>query len=372
MRKIIQRIIFILIIISIIKFIYLHENYFTRPFDPKYFGELYSNSQYVIGERSVGGIGDDGLYAFAGYYYLFQGGDVSAVNFEHPPLGKYLIGISILIFNNQNVINVIYYLFILFLTYKIGQILIKDNMWSMLSVAVIALDPLIQDNLIRSLLDLPFSLFFVASVYFYILGLKKPKYLFLSNLFLGMTFSVRFFPSIIFIYGYLLFIIFIKYRGYLKTYIKSSLLIPVIYLVSHLSFFIYHPSFVEFLRHKKWMLSWFTGTPAITGNIWRNIFTGKYISSTGKLLSNAYWIPVIPILTFMSIIPRKMFMKQKYVELGVIYGVVIINLIYVTFLTNGIQKFIMPIYPFIVIIAVNNLLYFYSIISSCRKTLLKK
>src|SRR3989344_4258098 len=76
-----------IIIAKLSLFIFTHQQYFLRPFDADYFGKLYSESQYVIGERSVGGIGDDGLYAFAGYYYLFDRGDVSAVNFEHPPLG---------------------------------------------------------------------------------------------------------------------------------------------------------------------------------------------------------------------------------------------------------------------------------------------
>lgn len=75
----------------------------------------------MVGSGSKG-IGDDGLYAFAGYYYLFQGGDVSAVNFEHPPLGKYLIGVSIFLFGNENVINIIYFALILIITYKIGQL----------------------------------------------------------------------------------------------------------------------------------------------------------------------------------------------------------------------------------------------------------
>ena len=46
-----------------------NSNFYTRPYDEKYFAELYSTSQYVKGAGSIG-IGDDGLYAFAGNYYI--------------------------------------------------------------------------------------------------------------------------------------------------------------------------------------------------------------------------------------------------------------------------------------------------------------
>lgn len=84
---------------------------FVRTFDSEYYGKIYSESRYVRGPKSIRGIGDDGLYAFAGYYYLFQGGDVSSVNFEHPPLGKYLIGVSIFLTGNERSINIVYFIY---------------------------------------------------------------------------------------------------------------------------------------------------------------------------------------------------------------------------------------------------------------------
>ena len=91
MKRIIWWLLFIILVGKLSFFVIQNKNFFLRPFDPVYLSDLYSKSQYVLGQKSKGGIGDDGLYAFAGYYYLFQRGDVSSVNFEHPPLGKYLI-----------------------------------------------------------------------------------------------------------------------------------------------------------------------------------------------------------------------------------------------------------------------------------------
>ncbi len=366
MRNFLIKFIIIAIIIRLIIYIIINQNFFTREFDITYLSDTYSKSQYVLGPASKNGIGDDGLYTFAGYYYLFQKGDVSAVNFEHPPLGKYLIGLSVLILKNENLINVIYFVILLIVTYRLGQMLLKDNLLSMISTGILATDPLFLDNLIRSLLDLPFTLFSTLAVYFFILGLQKPKYNYLSFVFWGAAFSTRFFPFMVVIFCFLLAVTFLYKRENLRIFLLSSLIIPVIYLISHISFFVYHPSLVEFLRHKKWMLSWFSGSKRIAGNIWINIFTGYYLDTTGKLVRNEYWIITISMMVTLALLQIRRF-ALKNIGMLVIYGICLLYLIYLTFLTDGVAKFLMPIYPLLCILAVRNLNIFYSIIAAWKK-----
>lgn len=358
---------FFLIAAKLIFFLVTNKQFFLRTFDPQFYGDLYSKSQYVVGAASEGGIGDDGLYTFAGYYYLFQKGDVSAVNFEHPPLGKYLIGLSILLFRNENVINVIYFLVLLFITYKLGILILKSKTLSLFAVAILSGDPLFLDHLIRSLLDLPFTTFFILAVYFFLLSFKSTKLLYLSMLFWGAAFSTRFFPFMVFIYMYLLLITLIYMWHKLPVFIFSSFLIPAVYFISHTSFFIYHPSLIEFLRHKKWMLAWFSGATAIFANIWRNIFTGFYLDTTYKLVRNQHWSIFVPLVVVFSFIPVKKILSKKHLIFTTVFGLSVIYLVYATVLTDGNQKFIMPIYPLLCIMAVANLRRFYSIISSWKK-----
>lgn len=362
-----------IIVVKLVLFISSNRNYFLRRFDPEYFGKLYSESQYVIGERSKGGIGDDGLYAFAGYFYLFKGGDVSSVNFEHPPLGKYLIGLSILVFQNENIINILYFILLLILTYKIGDLVLPDKTLSLLGVLILTFDPLFLDNLIRSLLDLPFTLFFVAGVYFFLKALTRPSLFYLSFLFWGGAFSTRFFPAFVFVYLYLLLLIYIYKRKYLQTYFISTALVSLVYLITHISFFIYHPSVMEFLRHKKWMLNWFTGSPVIFGNIWRNIITGTYIDSTGKLAVNEHWTIVLPLIVLFAITcaRRDIFMKKKS-NLFFLYGLSILYVLYLTIATYGVGKFLMPIYPLVIVLSLSHLSTIYSIIVPWKRLVLRK
>src|SRR3990167_7825817 len=165
MKKTIVVLAIVITSLHLINFWHINLERLKRPFDPDYFSGLYSTSQYVLGEKSKGGIGDDGLYAFAGYYYFFQQGDVSAVNFEHPPLGKYLIGLSIYLFDNELFINLVYFMLLLIVTYKTGRLYL-DKSAALLPLCILLVDPLFLDHVIRSQLDLPFTLFFVSAVYF--------------------------------------------------------------------------------------------------------------------------------------------------------------------------------------------------------------
>ncbi len=359
--------ILIIIIARLSSFLVSNQNFFTRKFDLPYLSDVYSKSQYVVGAASQGGIGDDGLYSFAGYYYVFQRGDVSAVDFTHPPLGKYLIGLSILLFQNENIINIIYFSILLLTTYKIGKMILKNSLLSLIAIAILSFDPLFLDHLLRSLLDLPFTLFFMLAVYFFLLGLNKSKYYYLSMLFWGMSFSTRFFPSLVIIYAYLFLTIFFYKRKNLPVFLAASLFIPLVYIIAHISFFVYHPSIIEFLRHKKWMVAWFTGSVRIFGNIWRNIFSGYYLNPTYKLIKNEHWSILVPFVMVFSLIPVTKFINKKHMTVLVLYGLSVLYLVYVTILTDGNEKFIMPIYPILCVLAVNNISALYSIIGSWKK-----
>src|SRR3989338_286197 len=152
----------------------------------------------------------------------------------------------------------------------------------------------------------------------------------------------------------------------IKLFIFASLIVPLIYLLLHTSFFIYHPSLIEFLRHKKWMLVWFTGTPVLIGNIWRVIFTGYYLDSTKILAKESHWVPIIPLVVVLGItfFRKKMLKLKKYHNLAIIYGLSMMYLIYLTVLSGGIQKFMMPVYPLLIILAVDHTSRLYSIITT--------
>src|SRR3989338_6716182 len=117
---------FLLMIILFFFQLYRHRERYIKPYDFDYYADQYLHSQYVEGEGSKYIISDYDLYSFAGHYY-FTGGEVSRVNFENPPLGKYMLGLSIYLFNNQAVIYIAYAVLYLIVTYLFGQLLFKNQ-----------------------------------------------------------------------------------------------------------------------------------------------------------------------------------------------------------------------------------------------------
>lgn len=336
--------------------LYAYRWKFLDPFDRDRLGRNYSYSPYVRGSGTKIGIGDDGLYAFAGYYYLFDAGDVSRVNFEHPPLGKYLIGLSIAATGNENAINIVYLTVLLWVTYRLALVMQMSALPALFSVVLVAVNGLLLDHVHRSLLDLPFTVFFLLSIYYFLPGKKRPSAYFRAHLFGALAFSTRFYPFLAVVLlietGY----VWMYDRKHIRRFFLSLLAIGVIYIGVHISYFYYHPSLVEFLRHKKWMLAWFSGSPRIGGNIWRNIFTGWYLDSTGAVVYNTLWSPVVLTVVILATLfmrlrppphslPRYMF----------IFSIVISYLVYITFLTNGSEKFLLPIYPILCILGVGQI-----------------
>ena len=164
---------------------------FLIPYDHAYMGGVYGRSQYVKGSSAEVGIGDDWLFAVAGYYLFFQGGDPTQIHFESPPLGEYLIGLSILFFKNERVISIIYTLLLFIFTYKLATLLYKNNTIASMAVFLLSLEPLITNHIHVRLLDLPQALFVLIGVYFYIKALKTEQKLsfLISGFFLGAATS---------------------------------------------------------------------------------------------------------------------------------------------------------------------------------------
>jgi len=128
------------------------------------------------------------------------------------------------------------------------------------------------------------------------------------------------------------------------------------------------------------MFAWFTGSPVIVGNIWCNIFTGKYIDPTGySTVINEHWTLLLPIIISLALVRRIKHLgwwrgsnlDSSEVKETVIHQLAIFYLLYLTFLTLGLQKMLMPIFPLLIILAVGNITSLYSIITAWRAKKLK-
>lgn len=250
-----QKLVFLILLAVLIAHLGLrvwgYRGEYLIKYDPAYWKDRYLKSQWVD-PQSKESIGDDGLYAYAGWEYV-HGADPTLINAEMPPLGKYLIGLSILIFRNQNLFALLIGILVLFVFYKLNRLILKDNFWALLPVALFSLEPLYYQQLRAPYLDTLYLLFLLSTFYF----LFKEKFL-LSAVFLGLMAATKNTVSTFILVGgtcglYLL----IAKKKKLPLFLKSLLVSILILLLTYSRYFWLGHSFRDFLGVQKWVLNFY-------------------------------------------------------------------------------------------------------------------
>ena len=336
------------------------QSFYTRPFDYASLGETYANSQYVTGSGSKG-IGDDGLYAFAGYYYI-TGGDPSQVNFENPPLGKYLIGLSVLIFGNENSIYIVYAVLVMWGTYLLANWVIKNKLLALLATCMLGLlhlfiiqfVPTSADQYSVTLLDLPLTLFFLWGIWFYLREPASTRNYVVSAFLFGLAFATKFFPALLILLLVLIGYQFFRRSKDLVKFVVTLLLVPFIYLISYLVYFYYHASLVEFIEFQKYIISWRLGNPIVMGNIFRTIFTGSYQNWwDGGLTIDHEWTRELPVLFILALIGGMYAIKTNNHKLQLLLALSLVFITYLTVGSVGVARYLLVVTPFLTILSAN-------------------
>ncbi len=115
----------------------------------------------------TGFMSDNDLYAWAGWNYV-HGLSPDKLNFEHPPLAKYLIGLSELAFGNQVVIGLAFGALTLVVVYLISR-KVLPGYYALLPPAFLAFDRLFVSFSAASMLDIYTTAFVSAYILLYIL-----------------------------------------------------------------------------------------------------------------------------------------------------------------------------------------------------------
>lgn len=167
MKKYLKYLLLFLIFLSFFAEVFKKKEVFFSRYDSEYWQNRYENSQWARGYQALEPMGDAELYAYAGWRQI-KGDDPTKINAEVPPLGRYLLGFSILIFGNQNILSLILGMVLLWITYLISKEVLENSNWALLPVLLLSLDKLFSENLSTSMLDLPLAVFMALAFYFLI------------------------------------------------------------------------------------------------------------------------------------------------------------------------------------------------------------
>ncbi|MCB9802199.1 MAG: hypothetical protein H6774_03865 [Pseudomonadales bacterium] len=261
---------------------------------------LYSTSQYVLGDQKLLEISDSDLYSYAAYIYL-QGQDPTTVNFEHPPLAKYLYGFGAQLFGSVYTINSVVYGVLALCMYAFSAMVLQRTSMRFLSMAIFFSFPIVSEQLQFTMLDIP--LLISVLLLFILLASKKcspvMKYG-LVGVCLGVMSAIKYpFPFMILPAG---LVMVVAHKEKVLLHALYSFVVAVgVYLATYSVYFMSH-SLVDFARFEWFRFSWWTGERTIPKFlIFDSILFGKYAAwwQPHTIYTEPSWSRAVP-LTFLG------------------------------------------------------------------------
>lgn len=303
-------------------------------------------------------IGDDGLYAYAGWEYI-KGKDPTLLNAEMPPFGKYLIGASIVLFQNQNVFALFSGVLALIALYLLSKFVLKDVILALLPVLFFSLEPLFYTQLRAPFLDLLYLALLSFTFYFFL----KKQFL-LSFISLGLMMATK---ASIATLGLIfategVYLLINKDFSSLKKFIFFLPITIIVFLATYIQYFFLGHTVKQFLGVQKWILNFYAvGAKGNIIDVFQMLIIGKW--STWWEKTDAFvseWQITWPLL-FISFIAVSIFTIKKrkrdtILLLHLWVGIYIIFLMIVPVF----PRYLLVVLPFLYIIFVFTLVYFVS------------
>lgn len=254
-------------VILVIK-IYSQRSIYQEHYNYKEYKRRFDQSQWIVTNKNkkITVLSDADLYSFVASE-LLQQKDPTVINFETPPLGKYLIAASIMIFDNQRIVSLFFGTACLILIYYLTFIITRSSTASLLSTSLTITSWLFIDQLINSPQMDIFQLFFLLTmVIFFTLFEKKKhqiKYLVIASISTGAFASMKaFFIYLCFVILWIGLFYFFK-RKPLIIVVKNLLLISFIatgvYFFYYVNYFLYnHGTVINLIKVQKWIIGFYT------------------------------------------------------------------------------------------------------------------
>ncbi|MFZ2025214.1 MAG: glycosyltransferase family 39 protein [Microgenomates group bacterium] len=300
-KKVITILLFILICFRVGWTIYQHRDAYAPDYWMRYesLKNVYGQSQYTMKEWKSW-IPDEIVYAYAAGAYL-KGASPIIVEPTQPPLGKYLIGLSILIANNEHISIAFFFVFMLFGIYLLVLLMTNNRIMSLGAVLIASFERLFVDQLSFSpLLDMFFITFILYAVITASFALKKDKpfYLLLSYLFLGCAMMTKVWLIGIVFTAVITLYILLKKPKYFWYVVGGGGIILITTLLVYIRMFMDGYSVIEVLKVQKWLYWYQNGKLNHLFTIWPLIFLNKWYVWWGEIpiIQDASWVISWPIV----------------------------------------------------------------------------
>ena len=223
------------------------NNYFYNP-------SPWTSITITISNSSSLGLSDANLYALSGWEYI-HGLSPNIINPEHPPLAKYFIGLSEIIFTNQFTMGFIFSILTIIIVYLVSKEILGNSLFAFLPPFMLVFDKLFYEHSLTSTLDIYVTFFVALSTFFFIKGLKNNKFFVLSSITFGLAMATKWIAIFLFP-SFLIVLIIMRNWKNLKWFLASLPLAIIAYISTYAIFFINGNSFIDFIELQKAMLNY--------------------------------------------------------------------------------------------------------------------
>ncbi len=315
---------------------YFNRGAVFNSYDIGYWKDRFEHSQWEM-PMSQRIIGDDGLYAYVGLG-LINGKDPSLVNPEAPPLAKYLIGLSIVLFDNPIFYSLVVGFACIIVYFFLAKNFLKDKFFALFTSLVLFEDPMFFSQFFKSWLDITqlfFLLLNLSAFYLITNNSRRTLWSMVSGLALGF-FTQSKFPillPIIFIFETYWFIknkLVKEYFWFLCAF-GTGIILP------YLRYFALGHSLIDFLRLNKYIVSFYLKSQLTThyGAFLDSLFLGNFPSIAGAGIDRVYeWTLFWPLSFIISLfLTVKWLLKGtkdkfiKYIGILTMISVIVFSLI---------------------------------------------
>lgn len=358
MVKVIHAILIFLILARPVSEVYERRDiFFSRGFMAVFpsYEKAYYSSQYVKKENP-GIIPDDTFEAFVGGAFL-RGVNPILIVHEHPPMGRYIIALSILLFDNPRTLIIPLLALSFFSLFLILRKVLNSNLLALLPLVVYANEPLTISKLqyvpLLEPIQLPFIIF---ALYFFIQGVSQKRYvpwLLLTSIMLGFVISIRFF-----ILGAVLVLAMVAYlvlqkkeRIRLLVFVASLPLSLVVLFGSYFRTIQDGYSLFQILGVQKYILFYHQSKLENLFSFWDLLLFNRWHAWWGEriIISDSTWIIAWPIATVLTTGFVLLFLLKK-IKINSASKILLLWILAYSLLLSGgnsTTRYFLPLLPFL-------------------------
>jgi len=312
------------------------------------FQSVYDGSQYRKKENA-GLIPDETVFSYAAGAYI-RGVDPILINSEHTPLGKYMIGLFILLMKNDKFVVLPSAILTLIAVWLIGRIVLKDTSTALIPVAMLVTEPLFLGQIrtapLLDIIQLPWILFAIAAF----LRERARGAFFVTAVMIGLVMATKtIIPGILLVVAFLAYL-FIQRQW--KHTVKLMLWLSIagiVFVASYARTFMSGYTFADFIGFQKWIFLYQKSKLIFPFSVWRLLLFNQWQAWWGdmSIITADDWRWTWPVSTIVSLIAIGLLVARKVSLEEPITLLILWVALYSAFLSLGVvsSRFFLPLFP---------------------------